>query len=596
LRVVPSALGLLWRAAPGHCVVLAVLQVVAALAAGGTLLVVRDLMRALVGDHPSTGGLTTDLALLATTMTATSVALVLQRASMTLLSERVGMFAMERVLGVACAADLADFDSPEFHGRLRRAQDAGQRPIEMTQSLLALAQSSSIAFAVLAVLFAIDPVLVAVVVVAGIPILVSSAFLSRGMFALTVAIVRNELRRRYLREVMTSRDLAKEVRVFGMARFLQRRHRDLFDERIAAVRALVRRSAGYGALGGVGTSAGLTFGAVFLVEGIRDGRLTIATAATAVAALAQVVPLVGGISANASQLLETVLFLEDYEGFCAFGDALARRDERRATQAPKLFDELVVDGVSFRYADSARLALDDVSLVIRRGETVALVGENGSGKTTLAKLLAGLYEPTYGEIRWDGANIADMSSDSLRRSLALVFQDFGRYQFSVAENIALGSASDPAGLEKVAWAANRAGADDFVRCLADGYDTVLSRELADGADLSGGQWQRIALARAFYRDAALVILDEPTAALDAFAEHELFQRARELMAGGTVLLISHRFSAVRAADRIVVMAHGRVVETGGHDELMALDGLYARMYRLQADVYACATTSGRRSG
>jgi ATP-binding cassette subfamily B protein len=229
--------------------------------------------------------------------------------------------------------------------------------------------------------------------------------------------------------------------------------------------------------------------------------------------------------------------------------------------------------------------VDRVSLEIRRGEVVALVGENGSGKTTLAKMLAGLYRPETGSIRWDDLDVSQVDPDELRRAVAVIFQDFERYLLPARENVGLGRKERIDELESIIAAATRADAHEFLAGLPEGYETMLGREFSGGFDLSIGQWQRVALARAFFRDAPFVILDEPTASLDARAESNLFERMRELLYGRSVVLISHRFSSVRSADRIYVMHEGRVVEEGSHDELMETDGLYAELFTLQARMY-----------
>jgi ATP-binding cassette, subfamily B, bacterial len=241
--------------------------------------------------------------------------------------------------------------------------------------------------------------------------------------------------------------------------------------------------------------------------------------------------------------------------------------------------------VSFTYPESDRAAVDRVSLEIRKGEIVALVGENGSGKTTLAKMLAGLYRPEKGRIRWDEVDLAEVDADELRRSVAVIFQDFERYLLPARENVGLGRKERIEDLEAIVEAAGRADANEFLAGLPEGYETMLGREFSGGFDLSIGQWQRVALARAFFRDAPFVILDEPTASLDARAESNLFDRMRELLHGRSVVLISHRFSSVRSADRIYVLHEGRVVEEGSHAELMERDGLYAELFTLQARAY-----------
>jgi ATP-binding cassette subfamily B protein len=601
LRVARGATRLMWRSSPQLCGAFVATQLVAAAITVAVLWQVRDILQALT--QPGRAAAAVPHVWLVGLLLAVAAVLVgVQRHVMTVLAERVGMHAMERVLAVSCGADLVQFDSPEFHGRLRRAQEAGQRPVQFAESLLGMGQALSTVCAVGLALWAIDPLLIAIVLVAALPMFLSTTWLSRTVFDWAVAMMNNDLRRFYLREVMTSRDAAKEVRAFGMAEHLMSMHRRLFAERLRQLTAVLRRTTLFAALGRLGSSLGLSAAGIFLVSSVNDGRLTIAAAGTAVAALLQLNPLLTALSVQSTQLVENALFLDDYERFVAAETALVRQGRVSGTPAPGAFDRIVVDDVSFRYPDAARPALDGVSMTIGRGQVVALVGENGSGKTTLSKILCGLYAPAAGAVSWDGVDIATMDPASLRSRIAVAFQDFGRYQFSVADNISLGT--DPDDRARIETAGRRAGADEFVRRLPDGYDTPLGRRLDDGVDLSGGQWQRIAIARAFHRDAPLVILDEPTASLDAMAEHELFDTIQTLFAGRSVLLVSHRFSTVRSADVIYVMSEGRIVESGSHPALMERDGVYARMFRLQADAYlstgredrAAASPSADRDG
>jgi ATP-binding cassette subfamily B protein len=311
--------------------------------------------------------------------------------------------------------------------------------------------------------------------------------------------------------------------------------------------------------------------------------MTLAAATAAAVAIVQLGGVLTSLAFGASQLYEGSLFLEDHR---VFHDLLPEvRRARPAGPAPTGFQTIHVEGVGFTYPEAAAPALEDVSLTLRRGEIVALVGENGSGKTTLAKLLCQLYRPQRGRIRWDGTDLAEVDADRLRDAIAVLFQDFGQYLFDAASNVGVGRVerrTDRAGIER---AAREAGAHEFLAALPEGYDTMLGKIFEGGVDLSVGQWQRIALARAFFRDAPLVILDEPTAALDARREHELFASMRALLRDRTVLLISHRFSSVLSADRIYVLKSGRIVEQGTHGELMRLGGLYAELFTLQAAAY-----------
>jgi ATP-binding cassette subfamily B protein len=285
-----------------------------------------------------------------------------------------------------------------------------------------------------------------------------------------------------------------------------------------------------------------------------------------------------------NHIYEQGLNFSDYEGFCAL--ARQRAEPQRTRPAPEHFTELRLAGVTFSYPDAERPAVRDVTMGVRRGETIALVGENGSGKSTLAKLIAGLYRPNAGTITWDGLDLAEVDPVTVRERVAVIMQEPTRWPLSARANVSIGRYERPVVQPAVEEAARRGDAHEFVTELARGYDTLLSRHFTDGADLSGGQWQRLAVSRAFYRDAPLLICDEPTANLDARAEHDVYQRLRELAAGRTVVLITHRLASVRDADRIYVLDHGALVEEGDHDALMAFGGIYASLFSLQASAYS----------
>jgi ATP-binding cassette subfamily B protein len=289
------------------------------------------------------------------------------------------------------------------------------------------------------------------------------------------------------------------------------------------------------------------------------------------------------VMSSAGQLYEAALFLQDFTTFVDAETARAGAEDRRP--APHGFSALTVENVTFCYPSRSEPSLSDVSMHIQAGEVVALVGENGSGKTTLAKLLAGLYDPDDGTIRWDGVDTELFDPETLRASVAVIFQDFARYFLTAGQNIALGRPERGDDQQAVESAARVAGAHELIAGLDRGYDTDLGPHFLGGTDLSLGQWQRVALARAVFRDCPFVILDEPTAALDPRAERELFEGIRSMFAGRSVLIISHRFASVRSADRIYVLDGGQVVEHGNHEELMAVDGLYAELFTMQASSY-----------
>jgi ATP-binding cassette subfamily B protein len=325
-------------------------------------------------------------------------------------------------------------------------------------------------------------------------------------------------------------------------------------------------------------------------------HLALSSAVAGAAALAMLGQRLAFAGQSAGMLQESAMFVNDFLAFTEQGAPGATAPplagtgstpgpELTAATEPPGFGPITAHHVTFSYPGSERVALEDVSMRIEPGEVVALVGANGSGKTTLAKVLAGLYLPGEGKVCWNGTDTREADNRELLAQSAVIFQDFIRYALSAGDNIALGRHERHHDTASITLAAERAGADADITALPEGYQTLLGPAFIDGTDLSAGQWQRLALARTFFRDAPLVILDEPTASLDAKAEHELFARIGQLLAGRSVLLISHRFSTVRSADRIYVLKGGRVVESGTHDELIAANGTYAELFTLQASPY-----------
>jgi ATP-binding cassette, subfamily B, bacterial len=500
-----------------------------------------------------------------------------------LIGEQVARHTIGRLVDVSTSVPLASFEDAGFYDELQRARAAaGLRPVQMVTGATNLVLGLVTSAAVVVALLALEPLLVPLVVVAGVPVLAASLLNARAAHTFEYAMTAQARERVHLLGLLMERQPAKEVRVFGTVRYLRGRFDALAAERIARAAEFLRTRFGVSAVAVLGGAVGTAIALGALVWLLATGRTDIATAATAVLAMQVLAGRLATVTGAVSTLAEAALFLDDLQRFLARADELPT--ERGGAPVPAL-ERLEVEGLGFTYPGTSRPVLDDVSLELGRGEVVALVGENGSGKTTLVKLLSRLYEPDDGAIRWNGRDVGELDPEALRSAMTVLFQDYVQYHLSVTENIGLGRPDEPFDPGRVREAAQRAGAAGFVERLPGGFDQRLGRQFSGGAELSGGQWQRLALARAFYRDAELLVLDEPTAALDPRAEAELFEQVRALAAGRTVLLISHRFSSVRLADRIYVLEAGRVVEAGSHAELLELDGLYADLFRLQAAAY-----------
>jgi ATP-binding cassette subfamily B protein len=396
----------------------------------------------------------------------------------------------------------------------------------------------------------------------------------------------------YLRFVGASDKTAKEVQMFGLAPWLTERYRVLsqkfYDEnkRLSIRRGIV--SALLSILGTIGYYAAYV---IILIRAVR-GEITPGTLVFLSASFARGRDTIQGILLSASNVYEQALYLRDLFVFLEMRPTITSNPDARPVPNP-MRDGFVFENVSFQYPGSDRLAIRDLNITLRPGERVALVGENGAGKTTITKLMARLYDPTTGRILLDGVDLREYELASLRHAIGVIFQDFVRYDMRFDENIGVGEIESVRDAldknngvpETIETAAKNSLAASLLPRFAHGYQQMLGRRFEEGVDLSGGEWQKIALARAYMRDAQVLILDEPTAALDARAEYEVFLRFSELVAGRMAILISHRFSTVRMADRIIVLQQGTVIEQGTHDELLATPGLYEELFRMQAAGY-----------
>ena len=585
-RLILSAVTFVWRAGPAHFRMALLMQMAGAVLVVTQVLLAKMALDAVVGtasQGSAVGRAAPVVFALAVAGALASVVSIVSDLRQRLLGELATRVVWRDILDVSASLELADFETAEFYDHLQRVRiSAVARPFIISEGILGLAGGAIGTVGITVTLLAIEPLLVPTLFLSGVPIWLASKRVSRREFAFVVAQSPAMRLRDYLTDVLTGRDAAKEIRVFDTAPVLNKQHDDSYGDYIDATRVMLRSRERTMIIGTVASTI-LTTGTLALLLLLVDrNRITLPEAGAALLGIRLLASQVRTMFGGFGQVFESSLFLEDLHAFMAH-----RRPEDpsgRAGTAPPI-KHIHVDAVSFRYPGVATEVLRDITMDIPGGSIVALVGENGSGKTTLAKLLAGLYQPTGGAIHVNDVNVAHLHPATVRLWSAAIFQDFMRYRLTAQQNIGLGRPAAMSDIDAVRASAVQAGADGFLQNLPRGYETILSKEYDGGVDLSIGQWQRVALARAFFRNAPFVILDEPSASLDARAEHELFESIRSLLAGRTVLLISHRFSTVRSADHIFVLRKGEIVEHGKHDELMGEDGVYAELFALQASGY-----------
>jgi ATP-binding cassette, subfamily B, bacterial len=500
-----------------------------------------------------------------------------------LLAERVKRLTASRMHAAIAQLELLDFDDPVVHDRISRSEATAEyRPTQVVRAVTTLLTAAFRVIALTVFLLILQPLLVPAVLLGAIPMLVISARLARDRYGFFTVVTLLERRRRYVGWLISGRQPAAEVRSFRLTQHLSRRYDALSKERLDELRQMLKAQWRSMMIGQLTFALIVTFGISLLAWFYGTGRLSTPELLAAVLGLTQLAGSLGTLGGPVSELAEASLFLADQDAF--YRQITAAGQARRTDRRPDPLREIRVRDLSFRYPSSDRPALVDIDLTIAAGQFVAFVGPNGSGKTTLAKLLAGLYPAPAGSLRWNGVDVGEYEPEALRDRVTAVFQEHMTYQVSVADNVALGDITREPDEAAVRQALGAAGMARTVERLPDGVDTQLGPEF-DGTSLSGGEAQRLAIARAFFRRRELVVLDEPTAALDAHADHALLGDLRTRLRDRTVVLISHRFSNVRAADQIFVFREGRIIERGTHESLLATGGLYAEMYSLQASMY-----------
>jgi ATP-binding cassette subfamily B protein len=489
-----------------------------------------------------------------------------------------------RVMEHAASLDLLAYEDPAFYDRLERARVQATDRLYMIQAMGRLIQQviTTITLSVQIMLF--SPWLLLMLVVGVLP-----AFAGETHFAF-LGYAKNfrqtPVRRQldYLRILGGSKEAAKELRLFGLKNFLTTRFKTLSAKVYEEDVDLARRKAIAGSLLSVIGTAGYYTAYVFAVWKTVAGVFSLGTLTLLANAIREASSNLQQTFSTLSTIADQALFLTDLIAFFEMTPTIASKPN--ALPAPRPIQRgFEFRNVSFRYPGSSRLILNGLNFYLRPGERVALIGENGEGKTTIVKLLTRLYDPFEGQVLLDGVDLREYNLEDLYREIGVIFQDFMRYEMTARENIAVGRIEQIDNLELIEQSAQKSMADDVVGKLPAGFNQMLGRRFEGGVDLSGGEWQKVALARAYLRDAQVLILDEPTSALDARSEYEVFQRFAELTAGKMALFISHRFSTVRMADRIVVLENGRIAEEGDHDALTQLGGRYAEMFELQAASY-----------
>lgn len=485
---------------------------------------------------------------------------------------------------------LAYFEDPKFHDTIRLAtQGVHSGPSQIIDVAANLLRSLITLISFLGILFFVGPMLAVVIGIASLPQLILQLKFGRQRFDLMYQNSPRERRAFYLAQVLSSVGFVKEVRLFNLADYFLGQFLETNREVQQAQRAQQLGEMRWQfALGLLST---LVNGGAFIVVILQafSGRISLGDVSLYTSALGSVQGALVGIFGTFSTLNESALFFTHFTKLMALPPALPVMNPAQQISSLRLGIEL--RNVSFRYSEQHPWILQNVNLFIPRGKCLALVGMNGAGKTTLVKLLTRLYDPTEGQILWDGVDLRAFEPTELRQRMGAIFQDFARYDLTVQENIGLGNVADVNNSERIRQAAREVGIHEWLQKLPRGYQTVLSRWLVEdeqGVDLSGGQWQKVATARMFMREADFLILDEPTASLDAQAEHEIYHHFVDLTSGRTSLLISHRFSTVRMADLIAVLENARITEYGSHEELLSHDGTYTRLYNMQAEQFGHA--------
>jgi ATP-binding cassette subfamily B protein len=501
-----------------------------------------------------------------------------------LLGDLFANYTSMRIMRHAATLDLEQFEDSVFYDKLERArQQTVGRTVLLSQVMSQIQDFISIAF-LLTGLLTLNPWLILLLLIAIIPSFMGESYFNSQNYALTRSQTPERRELDYVRYLGASDETAKEVKIFGLSDFIINRFKTLSDKFYADNSKLAVRRSAWGTFFSILGSAGYYAAYGFIIYQTVTGKSSVGTLTFLAGSFRQLSSLMENSLNRFTSVSQGAIYLNDFHEFFEI------KPKIKVAASPLPFPNPIKQGftfenVGFKYHNAESWANRHLNFTLHPGEKIALVGENGAGKTTLVKLLARLYDPTEGRILLDGADLRDYDIAGLRLNLGIIFQDYIRYQMSFSQNIAVGNIDELANTELIRKAAHESLADALAAKLPLGYEQWLGRRFNEGVELSGGEWQKVALARAYMKDAQVLILDEPTAALDARAEYEVFQRFSSLTQGKSAVLISHRFSTARLADRIIVLEKGKILEAGTHQELMANNGRYAELFSLQAAGY-----------
>ena len=500
-------------------------------------------------------------------------------------NDRLNLHTKFVLLEKSAQLDLAHFESPEFYDTLERAQNSGSNyPVRVIQTLTSLFGQGITLISLLSLLLQFNIAIVPLLFFTALPSFWTSIVYSGRRFWMTRKETESGRLSNYIQRVLTNPEFAKEVRLFSLGRYLLGQWRDIridFNSKSEAIASEYTRMRG---LSGVLVNSGFYIAYIWTLIKTIAGQITVGDFTMYTGAFSQAQQVLPSILENIAKIYESNLYVSQYFDFLNLHPQVTNVSRPQSFPQP-VRRGLSLSNVSFTYPGATQPTLRNLNLKVKPGESIALVGLNGAGKTTLLKLITRLYDVDSGEITIDGIPISEIKLSELHQNIGVLNQDFARYQLSASDNISFGNLSQRKNQFRIEQAAIDSGADRVVNTLEQGYDTRLGKMFKGGVDLSGGQWQKIGMARAFMTDAHILILDEPTAALDAIAEYELFEKFRTLTAGKMTFFVSHRFSTVQLADRIVVLENSRIVEIGSHQELMINQGLYAEMFLKQASSY-----------